>query len=346
MTETDDPQLPQGSFATGKWVFPKRPLKDQTAGVHPKMSNPSLATAKDYGALTALGDLHRTPGSGVVHGYSRGQQDTVALCRSGPSIRWFWRSQSSPHHKQPGQQRRPRRPKLPLMVGIHYWPEHHWMSLDVIGRWWLALSRKHGQGTTSQKLLQNQLPLQSLHRVPHRIPGINLVHGNPHPCNPSPLFYQATSLPPWTVHKTCWAVGHNIFTGKLWPCFAILFNQILVLAWPLMHHLSSVVWLWREMGPGVILIMLQKTDWNWIFQISFCFWWSWMSVESYDRGCLCFRRTKFSGCRVRPGDLPPPSCPDIQDLYSYNITTTSPKRLASGRGCWFVKPNTQLASYT
>ena len=161
MTETDDPQLPQGSFATGKWVFPKRPLKDQTAGVHPKMSNPSLATAKDYGALTALGDLHRAPVSGVVHGYSRGQQDTVALCRSGPSIHWFWRSQSSPHHKQPGQQRRPRRPKLPLMVGIHYWPEHHWMSLDVIGRWWLALSRKHGQGTTSQKL-----PLQSLHRVP------------------------------------------------------------------------------------------------------------------------------------------------------------------------------------
>ena len=87
MTETGDPQLPQGSFATGKWVFPKRPLKDQTAGVHPKMSNPSLATAKDYGALTALGDLHRTPVSGVVHGYSRGQQDAVALCRSVPSIR-------------------------------------------------------------------------------------------------------------------------------------------------------------------------------------------------------------------------------------------------------------------
>ena len=86
MTETGDPQLPQGSFATGKWVFPKRPLKDQTAGVHPKMSNPSLATAKDYGALTALGDLHRTPVSGVVR-YSRGQQDAVALCRSVPSIR-------------------------------------------------------------------------------------------------------------------------------------------------------------------------------------------------------------------------------------------------------------------
>ena len=140
MTETGDPQLPQGSFATGKWVFPKRPLKSQTAGVHPKMSNPSLATAKDYGALTALGDLHRTPVSGVVHGYSRGQQDAVALCRSVPSIRSPWCSQSSPHHRRPGPQRRPRRPKLPLMVAYGCHSPAARRSLDVTGCHWMLVA--------------------------------------------------------------------------------------------------------------------------------------------------------------------------------------------------------------
>ena len=140
MTETGDPQLPQGSFATGKWVFPKRPLKDQTAGVHPKMSNPSLATAKDYGALTALGDLHRTPVSGVVHGYSRGQQDAVALCRSVPSIRSPWCSQSSPHHRRPGPQRRPRRPKLPLMVAYGCHSPAARRSLDVTVCHWMLVA--------------------------------------------------------------------------------------------------------------------------------------------------------------------------------------------------------------
>ena len=160
------------------------------------MSNPSLATAKDYGALTALGDLHRTPVSGVVHGYSRGQQDTVALCRSGPSIRWFWRSQSSPHHKQPGQQRRPRRPKLPLMVGIHYWPEHHWMSLDVIrtlvaGSFKKTWSRYHQPKTppksTSSAITSSGCPTESQESIwftATRIPATHLPYFTKlHPCH-------------------------------------------------------------------------------------------------------------------------------------------------------------------
>ena len=127
------------------------------------------------------------------------------------------------------------------MVAIHQRPEDHWMSLDVIGCWWLALSRKHGQGIyvkTVNKYSTNPLaksPPKStssaitsqgapLNKKNNSIPGINLhlVHGNPHPCNPSP-FYQATSLPPRTVHKTCWAVtGQNMFTGKLRP--TLLYN--------------------------------------------------------------------------------------------------------------------------
>ena len=236
MTETGDPQLPQGSFATGKWVFPKRPLKSQTAGVHPKMSNPSLATAKDYGALTALGDLHRTPVSGVVHGYSRGQQDAVALCRSVPSIRSPWCSQSSPHHRRPGPQRRPRRPKLPLMVAYGCHSPAARRSLDVTGCHWMLVTGSFKKTWSRYVKTVNKYSTNPLAKSPPKyskinflcnhftgcpleqknnsIPGINLhlVHGNPHPCNPSP-FYQATSLPPRTVHKTCWAVtGQNMFT--------------------------------------------------------------------------------------------------------------------------------------
>ena len=87
-------------------------------------------------------------------------------------------------------------------------PSCHWMSLEFAGglnifrentgcHWTLVASsvKKYmQQGTTSQKLLQNQLPLQSLHQgapwtKKNRIPGINLhlVHGNPHPCKPFSL---------------------------------------------------------------------------------------------------------------------------------------------------------------
>ena len=153
------------------------------------------------------------------------------------------------------------------MVAIHHWPEDHWMSLDVIGCWWLALLRKYGQGMSRRstntlqihqpKVLQNQLLLQSHHRV-------HPWTKKHYPRNQSALVsWQPTSLQPislWPSYILATLDGAQIVLGcqeskhvhgqtasyfviqRTWqqPRNTELFNQILMLAWPVMLHLSSV----------------------------------------------------------------------------------------------------------
>ena len=144
-----------------------------------------------------------------------GHQDTVALCRSGPSIRSPWRSQSSPHHRRPGPQQRPGRPKLPLMVAYGCHSPLARRSLDAgtnppaKSPPKLTSTAITSQGAPWTKITGSQesicIWLTATHILATILP-----------------FCQATSLPPRTVHKTCWAVtSQNMFTRKPWPFFAI-----------------------------------------------------------------------------------------------------------------------------
>jgi len=156
------------------------------------------------------------------------------------------------------------------MVGIHYWPEHHWMSLDVIGRWWLALSRKHGQGTTSQKT-----PPKSTSSA---------ITSSGAPQNPRNQFgsRQPASLQPISLILPSYILAtldgaQNVLSGRsqyihrqtvTLLCYSVQSNTCAGMTSDASSVICSVT-LARNGSKGY-LIMLQKTDWNWIFQISFC----------------------------------------------------------------------------